>query len=146
MEEAEEDTMSKLVIMLLSSSWTPAAALRTIVELDIPHILAKHGEHGLTAEELLQHVPNASKPNARNLERIMRLLVCKSVFSEDLTHNPLVRRFALMPLSRVLVPDHPSGTMANFVKLTTLGPSIAESWHTSGTELALNDHSSMRNL
>jgi hypothetical protein len=39
-EEEEQDTMSKLVIMLMSISWTPAAALRTIVELDIPHILA----------------------------------------------------------------------------------------------------------
>jgi hypothetical protein len=81
----------------------------------------------MTAEEILQHVPAASKPHARNLERIMRLLTCKNVFTEEMEYitkgdSPtVVRKFALTPLSRVLVPGHDSGTMANFVKLTTVG-------------------------
>jgi hypothetical protein len=130
-EEEQEDIVAKLVVMLLSVSWTPAAALRTIVELNVPHILATHApapSHSMTAEELLQHAPGASRPNARNLERMMRLLTSKNIFSEEVEKvgegDSLVvtRRYALTPLSRVLVPGHASGTVANFVKFTTMSP------------------------
>ncbi|KAG0602976.1 hypothetical protein M758_10G055600 [Ceratodon purpureus] len=130
-EEEQEDIISKLVVMLLSISWTPAAALRTIVELNIPKILATHASaptHSMTAEELLERAPGASKPNARNLERMMRLLTCKNIFTEEVENVSeggllkVIRRYALTPLSRVLVPDHATGTMANFVKFTTMSP------------------------
>ncbi len=130
-EKTMQDMHAKLAMMLMSACWTPAAALRVVVELNIPHILATQApapKHLLTSEEILKHVANASKPNARNLERTMRLLACKSVFSEEVEYiaegasQTVVRRFGLTPLSRVLVPGHPTGSVANFVKFATVGP------------------------
>jgi len=130
-EAAVQDMHAKLAMMLMSACWTPAAALRVVVELNIPHILATQApapKHTLTSEEILQHVADATKPNARNLERTMRLLTCKSVFSEDVEYSAqgeqqvVVRRYGLTPLSRVLVPGHSTGSVANFVKFATVGP------------------------
>jgi hypothetical protein len=130
-EAAVQDTHAKLAMMLMSACWTPAAALRVVVELNIPHILATQApapKHTLTSEEILQHVADATKPNARNLERTMRLLTCKSVFSEEVEYSAqgeqqvVVRRYGLTPLSRVLVPGHSTGSVANFVKFATVGP------------------------
>jgi hypothetical protein len=131
-EETMQDMRAKLAMMLMSACWTPAAALRVVVELNIPHILATQApapKHLLTSEEILKHVANASKPNARNLERTMRLLACKSVFSEEVEYvadgasqTASSRRFGLTPLSRVLVPGHATGSVANFVKFATVGP------------------------
>lgn len=122
---------AKLAMMLMSACWTPAAALRVVVELNIPHILATQApapKYTMTSEEILQHVAAASKPNARNLERTMRLLTCKSVFSEEVEYSAkgemqtVVRRYGLTPLSRVLVPGHSTGSVANFVVFATVGP------------------------
>ena len=130
-EAAVQDMHAKLAMMLMSACWTPAAALRVVVELNIPHILATQApapKHTLTSEEILQHVADATKPNARNLERTMRLLTCKSVFSEEVEYSAqgeqqvVVRRYGLTPLSRVLVPGHSTGSVANFVKFATVGP------------------------
>jgi hypothetical protein len=137
-------------------SWIYPAAIRTIVQLDVPHILATnntttnccHEENvGMTAEEILQHIilmknqkheePKAARPNALNLERLLRLLTTKGIFAEHIHvghdseegnkdfNGRVQRRFSLTPLSRRLVPG--DGSVRNAALFVTLGPEYAHS-------------------
>ena len=142
----------ELTITELCTSWMYPAVLRTIVQLDVPHILAtnhatnsSHEETvGMTAEEILQHIMitktqkhedlEAARPNALNLERFLRFLTTKGIFAEHINirhdsedHNVsngrVERRFSLTPLSRCFVPG--DGSFHAIVLLCTLGPEYA---------------------
>ena len=131
-EQTVQDTQAKLAMMLMSACWTPAAALRVVVELNIPQIMATQApapKHMLTCEEIVKHVPNASKPNPKILERTMRLMACKSVFTEEVEYSACPGRLAddgqalrIDAAVARLGPSHPTGTVANFVKFATVGP------------------------
>ena len=103
------DVEMKLKMMNMCTSWIYPAAIRTIVQLDVPHILATnngttnscHEENvGMTAEEILQHIMmmkkqkheelEAARPSALNLERLLRLLTTQGIFAEhiDIGHDP----------------------------------------------------------
>jgi hypothetical protein len=142
----------ELMIFEMCTSWMYSAVLRTIVQLDVPHILATnyatnspHKENvGMTAEEILKRIMitkkqehgelNAARPNALNLERFLRLLTTKGIFAEhiDIPHDSedhnvsngrVVRRFSLTPLSRHFVPG--DGSYHAAVLFFTLGPEYA---------------------
>lgn len=139
------------MIFQMCSSWMYSAVLRTIVQLDVPHILAtNHANNpheknvGMTAEEILHHIMitkkqkheelEAARPNALNLERFLRFLTTKGIFAEhiDIRHDSedhnvsngrVERRFSLTPLSRCFVPG--DGSYHAAVLFLTLGPEYA---------------------
>ena len=141
----------ELTIFEICRSWMYPAVLRTIVQLDVPHILAtnhaknnsSHEEKnvGMTAEEILQHIMitkkqkhaelDSARPSALNLERLLRLLTTKGIFAEHIDichdsedHNARVeRRFSLTPLSTCLVPG--GGSLQAGVLFFALGPEYA---------------------
>jgi hypothetical protein len=145
----------ELMIFEMCTSWMYSAVLRTIVQLDVPHILATnyatnspHKENvGMTAEEILKRIMitkkqehgelNAARPNALNLERFLRLLTTKGIFAEHIHvghdseegnkdfNGRVQRRFSLTPLSRRLVPG--DGSVRNAALFVTLGPEYAHS-------------------
>ena len=148
------DMEVKQKLINMCTSWIYPAVIRTIVQLDVPHILATnsattnccHEENvGMTAEEILQHIiknqkcaePEATRPNALNLERFLRLLTTKGIFAEHIHvgHDSEVgnkdfngrvqRRFSLTPLSRFLVPGE--GSLRNAALLVTMAPEYAPS-------------------
>ena len=103
------DMEMRLKMMNMCTSWIYPAAIRTIVQLDVPHILAtnnaatnsSHEKNvGMTAEEILQHIMTTKKqkhkelesarPSALNLERLLRLLTTQGIFAEhiDIGHDP----------------------------------------------------------
>lgn len=131
-DSEEVDVTARQAMSDLSlGAWQVPAALRVIVQLKVPHILATHAAAPnwcMSAREILQHAQDAPRPNAGSLERLLRLLTCKAVFSEHIqrldTHQ-IVRRFAMTPTSRVLVPDHPRGSFCSVVLQNTLGPEFA---------------------
>lgn len=147
MDARVDDELTMFEICL---SWMYPAVLRTIVQLDVPHILAtnhaKNSSHeeknvGMTAEEILQHIMitkkqkhaelDSARPSALNLERLLRLLTTKGIFAEHIEirhdsedHNARVeRRFLLTPLSTCLVPG--DGSLQASVLFLTLGPEYA---------------------
>jgi hypothetical protein len=134
-DSEEVDGQARKAIFDLSLGWQVPAALRVITQLNVPHILATHARAPtscMSAQEILQHVELGdahARPNAVNLERLLRLLTCKAVFREHIERlgpgTQIVRRFALTPMSRVLVPGHPRGTFRGMVLHMTLGPEYA---------------------
>lgn len=138
-DSEEVDGQARKAIFDLSLGWQVPAALRVIAQLNVPHVLATHAAAPtwcMSAQEILQHVELGDAhagPNAVNLERLLRLLTCKAVFREHIEERlapgdggtQIVRRFALTPMSRVLVPGHPRGTFRGMVLHMTLGPEYA---------------------
>jgi len=58
-ENISYEAEAAMVVVEMCTSWVYSAALRTIVQLDVPHILATHAtppNMAMTAEELLQHM------------------------------------------------------------------------------------------
>jgi hypothetical protein len=93
----------------------------------VPRILAAN-DTAMSAQELLQHMqaPHADPPK---LERLLRFLTCKAMFTEHIERGDgddeppqVVRRFSLTPLSRMLAPG---GTLANAAFILTMGPELA---------------------
>jgi hypothetical protein len=128
--DSEVDVTARQAISDLSLGAWQVPAARVIVQLKVPHILATHAAAPnwcMSAREILQHAQDAPRPNAGSLERLLRLLTCKAVFSEHIQRldTQIVRRFALTPTSRVLVPDHPRGSFCSVVLQNTLGPELA---------------------
>lgn len=98
-------------------------------ETQVPRILAAN-DTAMSAQELLQHM-QAPHADALKLERLLRFLTCKAMFTEhmergdgdgDGEHPQVVRRFSLTPLSRMLVPG---GSFANAALMITIGPEQA---------------------
>ncbi|KAG0585041.1 hypothetical protein KC19_3G253100 [Ceratodon purpureus] len=148
-DSEEVDGNAREAILDLSLGWQVPAALRVIVQLNVPHILATHATAPnwcMSAQEILQHVSDAPRPNAVNLERLLRLLTCKAVFAEhiervasDDDNAGVVRRFALTPMSRVLLPDHPRGTFRGMILHMTLGPEYAAALQHLGASVLNSD-------
>ena len=136
--DPEEAGKARNILVDICSDWIFPAALRTVVELDVAHILASHATTyemaSMTAEELVQYMPGATCPSPLNLERLLRMLVTKGIFAEhvvmndvaqgDHTTTRVVRRFSLTWLSRYLVPGTP-GTVRCWALLMTLSPEFA---------------------
>jgi len=144
----------ELTIFEICLSWMYPMVLRTIVQLNVPHILATnhatnspHEENvGMTAEEILQHIMitkkqkheelEAARPNALNLERFLRFLTTKGIFAEhidirydsedqNVSNGRVERRFSLTPLSTCFVPG--DGRYHAALLLFSLGPEYAAS-------------------
>ena len=136
--DPEEAGKARNILKDICSDWIFPVALRTVVELDVAHILANHASTydmaSMTAEEILQYMPDATCPSPLNLERLLRMLVSKGIFAEhvvmndvahgDRTTTRVVRRFSLTSVSRYLVPGTP-GTLRYWALLTTLTPEFA---------------------
>ena len=136
--DSEEAGKARNILLDICADWIFPAALRTVVELDVAHILASHAtkydKAGLTAEELVQYMPDATCPSPLILERLLRMLVTKGIFAEhvvlnDVAHGDhtitrVVRRFSLNSSSRYLVPGTPD-TLRYWTLLTTLSPEFA---------------------
>uniref|UniRef100_A0A0D9VMV6 Uncharacterized protein n=1 Tax=Leersia perrieri TaxID=77586 RepID=A0A0D9VMV6_9ORYZ len=105
---------ARLAMMEIANMISVPMALTAVIRLGVPSKLWAGGANApLTAADLLP----PGHPDPSVLERLLRLLASRGVFSE---HNPTggedSRRFALTGVGRTLVPSGPSGaSFADYV-------------------------------
>ncbi|CAD6248915.1 unnamed protein product [Miscanthus lutarioriparius] len=113
---AARDDMSpaeaRLAMMELANMVSVPMALTAVIRLGVPDAIWAGGANApLSAAELLP----AGHPDPSVLERLLRLLASRGVFSEststseDRTTTTTTRRFALTAVGRTLVPEGASG-------------------------------------
>ena len=121
----------RLAVWQVGLAWTESAALHTVVQLGVPRILATQASppyYAMSAGKLLQHMPGARNPNVGALENLLQLLACKGVLAEYSETDPaaadgasVIKTFALNAVSRRLVGDDLSDSMANVSLQMSLG-------------------------
>lgn len=90
---------ARLAMMELANMISVPMALTAVIRLGVPAKLWAGGANApLTAADLLP----AGHPDPSVLERLLRLLASRGVFSEHTSSSP--RRFSLTTVSRTLVP------------------------------------------
>ncbi|WVZ73087.1 hypothetical protein U9M48_021435 [Paspalum notatum var. saurae] len=99
---------ARLAMMELANMMSVPMALTAVIRLGVPSAVWAGGANApLSAAELLP----AGHPDPSVLERLLRLLASRGVFSE---HASSPRRFALTAVGRTLVPSSSSSSGASF--------------------------------
>ncbi|GJM87410.1 hypothetical protein PR202_ga03360 [Eleusine coracana subsp. coracana] len=94
---------ARLAMMELANMMAVPMALNAVIRLGVPEAIWAAGENApLSAAELLP----AGHPDPTVLERLLRVLASRGVFSE---HGGSPRRYALTAVGRTLVATGPSG-------------------------------------
>ncbi|GLJ14671.1 hypothetical protein SUGI_0237670 [Cryptomeria japonica] len=98
-------------------------ALKAVVLLNIPHIIATHGrENPLSVDEIAEHIsaPIENKvPQKEYLSRILRLLASCGVFTEDVDEQTKQRKYGLNSVSKLLVKEEKRDSCVPFLMLVT---------------------------
>ncbi|XP_044954394.1 nicotinate N-methyltransferase 1 [Hordeum vulgare subsp. vulgare] len=97
---------ARLAMMELANMIAVPMALTAVIRLGVPAAVWAGGANlPLSAAELLP----AGHPDPSVLERLLRLLASRGVFSEHAADGGRERRYALTAVGRTLVPSAPSG-------------------------------------
>ncbi|XP_057857646.2 caffeic acid 3-O-methyltransferase 3-like [Cryptomeria japonica] len=93
--------------MMLSAA--KPMALKAVVLLNIPQIIATHGtQNPLSVDDIAQHISASTKdkiPHKEYLFRILRLLASCGVFTEDVDEQTKQRKYGLNNVSKLLVKE-----------------------------------------
>ncbi|KAL6659498.1 hypothetical protein ACP70R_003538 [Stipagrostis hirtigluma subsp. patula] len=101
---------ARLAMMELANMMSVPMALTAVIRLGVPAAVWAGGANApLSAAELLP----AGHPDPSVLERLLRLLASRGVFSEHAAGSP--RRFALAAVGRTLVPGPSGASHADYV-------------------------------
>lgn len=113
-------------------------SLKCAVELGIPDVIYKHGKP-MILSELVAALP-ISPPRAKNVYRLMRILVQSGFFAQEkLTEHGQEEGYVLTNASRLLLKDHPLSV--NPFLQAMLNPILTKPWHFVSTWFQNNDPS-----
>ncbi|KAK8986965.1 hypothetical protein V6N11_055282 [Hibiscus sabdariffa] len=120
-------------------SFINSMSLKCAVDLGIPDIIHNHGQP-LTLTELLAALPTLNPTKARNIYRLMRILVHSGFFAQQkLSHGDGVQEdgYVLTNASRLLLMDNPL-SVTPFLKVM-LDPILTKPWDFLGIWFQNND-------
>ncbi|KAL4289695.1 hypothetical protein GQ457_14G022010 [Hibiscus cannabinus] len=118
-------------------SFINSMSLKCAVDLGIPDIIHNHG-NPMTVSELVAALPTLNPTKARNVYRLMRILVHSGFFAQQkLSHGVQEDGYVLTDASRLLLKDNPL-SVTPFLKVM-LNPIITKPWDILGPWLQNND-------
>ncbi|KAK8992104.1 hypothetical protein V6N11_044996 [Hibiscus sabdariffa] len=118
-------------------SFINSMSLKCAVDLGIPDIIHNHGKP-MTVSELVAALPTLNPTKARNVYRLMRILVHSGFFAQQkLSHGVQEDGYVLTNASRLLLKDNPL-SVTPFLKVM-LNPIITKPWDILGNWFQNND-------
>ncbi|KAK8987016.1 hypothetical protein V6N11_055333 [Hibiscus sabdariffa] len=123
-------------------SFINSMSLKCAVDLGIPDIIHNHGKP-MTVSELVAALPTLNPTKARNIYRLMRILVHSGFFAQQkLSHGDGVQEdsYVLTNASRLLLKDNPL-SLTPFLKFE-LDPILTKPWDFLGVWFQNNDSTS----
>ncbi|GMI70067.1 N-acetylserotonin O-methyltransferase [Hibiscus trionum] len=107
-------------------SFINSMSLKCAVDLGIPDIIHNHGKP-MTVTDLVAALPTLNPTKARNIYRLMRILVHSGFFSQQkLSHGVQEDGYVLTDASRLLLKDNPF-SITPFLKFE-LDPILTKPW------------------
>jgi len=81
-KEEEDSLLGQVEIWRYMTSFTDSMALKAVVELRIADIIDSYGKP-LSLSQIVENIENAPSPDASLLERVMRVMVRRKIFSAE---------------------------------------------------------------
>ncbi|KAF3443882.1 hypothetical protein FNV43_RR13572 [Rhamnella rubrinervis] len=125
--QVDESVRAQARLLDLSSAFITPMALKCAVELRIADIINSHGGGPITLSQIASGITGSSCPNISHLERLMRLLVHKTIFTAHHPSDGGETLYGLTDISRWIVWDA-KPSLAPFV-LTRTNPLTLPTWH-----------------
>jgi hypothetical protein len=123
----DESLRGQAEILQNISAFTTSMALKCVVEFRIADIINSHGGGPITLSQIASGITGSSCPNISYLERIMRLLVHKNIFTVHHPSDGGETLYGLTHSSRWIIWDTKQ-SLAPFV-LTRTNPLTLPTWH-----------------
>ncbi|KAK8986996.1 hypothetical protein V6N11_055313 [Hibiscus sabdariffa] len=118
-------------------SFINSMSLKCAVDLGIADIIQNHGKP-MTVSELVASLPTLNPTKARNIYRLMRILVHSGFFAQQkISHGVQEDGYVLTNASRLLLKDNPL-SVTPFLKFE-LDPIITKPWDFLATWFQNND-------
>ncbi|KAK8479145.1 hypothetical protein V6N11_055347 [Hibiscus sabdariffa] len=118
-------------------SFINSMSLKCAVDLGIPDIIHNHRKP-MTLTELVNALPTLNPTKARNISRLMRILVHSGFFAQQkLSHGVQEDGYVLTNASRLLLKDNPL-SVTPFLKVM-LDPILTKPWDFLGIWFQNND-------
>ncbi|KAK1567847.1 hypothetical protein Q3G72_017364 [Acer saccharum] len=136
MESPEADHQASLRLRGQAEIWrhmfafVDSLALKCAIELQIPNIIHSHGAgRPITLSQIISCIDNAPSPDISYLERIMRLLVRRNIFSIDHPSDGGEPLYGLTHSSRWLVNGSDEYTNLSALYLIETHAYVVGSWN-----------------